>query len=416
MSQTLSSPFLRSYRQVILSPHKTKNTKFKKSAVIAMSSESGKVGNKNRIVICGGGIIGSCTAYFLSKKGLEVTVVERCDIACAASGKAGGFLALNWSSGATGKLANLSYRLHEELARELQVDYGYRKVNTLSVSFSESSKGTTDERNDVPAWITGPAKRPAVIGSPETTAQVHPRLFTKAILDNAIKNHGVVVKIGKVEAIQTSDTTKKVTGVLVDGEIVPADSVVVAMGPWSSQLKLIGQLTSISGLKAHSIILKPKDPEVITADMLFTHYVTKEGKKYEPEIYPRPNGEVYMCGMSEEVQVPEDPSEIVPSSGSSPALRQMAATISSHLATADCTAEQACFLPCSEDGLPVIGPIPGVEGAFVATGHSCWGILMAPATGLAMAELIAEGEAKSVDLRPFYPQRFLAASSRRRRW
>ena len=38
-------------------------------------------------------------------------------------------------------------------------------------------------------------------------------------------------------------------------------------------------------------------------------------------------------------------------------------------------------------------------------GHSCWGILNGPATGLVMAELIAEGKASSVDIRRLDPQR-----------
>ena len=41
-----------------------------------------------RVVICGGGVIGACTAYFLSRRGVDVTVVERTEVA-AAAGKAG---------------------------------------------------------------------------------------------------------------------------------------------------------------------------------------------------------------------------------------------------------------------------------------------------------------------------------------
>ena len=57
------------------------------------------------------------------------------------------------------------------------------------------------------------------------------------------------------------------------------------------------------------------------------------------------------------------------------------------------------------DGLPLIGRVPGLEGAYVATGHSVWGILNAPATAEAVAELIADGEARTVDLSPFDPGR-----------
>jgi glycine/D-amino acid oxidase-like deaminating enzyme len=48
----------------------------------------------------------------------------------------------------------------------------------------------------------------------------------------------------------------------------------------------------------------------------------------------------------------------------------------------------------------------------VATGHGPWGILNAPATGLALAELIADGTARSVDLRPFDPSRLPPARAR----
>jgi glycine/D-amino acid oxidase-like deaminating enzyme len=52
-----------------------------------------------RVVICGGGVIGACTAHFLSLRQVEVIVVERTGVACAASGKSGGFLALDWCDG-----------------------------------------------------------------------------------------------------------------------------------------------------------------------------------------------------------------------------------------------------------------------------------------------------------------------------
>ena len=62
--------------------------------------------------------------------------------------------------------------------------------------------------------------------------------------------------------------------------------------------------------------------------------------------------------------------------------------------------------PTFADGVPVIGAVPGVPGAFVASGGGCWGILCGPATGLALSELLLDGAAASVDLTPFSPQRF----------
>ena len=71
-------------------------------------------------------------------------------------------------------------------------------------------------------------------------------------------------------------------------------------------------------------------------------------------------------------------------------------------------ARQACFRPVTHDSLPLIGKIPVAPGAYVATGHSVWGILNAPATGEAMAELILDGAASTVDLLPFDPGRLPA--------
>ena len=88
-----------------------------------------------RIVICGAGVIGAAVAYYLSLRGVAVTVIERCGVACAASGKSGGFLALDWCDNSPlAPLARKSFQLHAELAQTLGVDYGYRRLTTLAVA------------------------------------------------------------------------------------------------------------------------------------------------------------------------------------------------------------------------------------------------------------------------------------------
>lgn len=72
---------------------------------------------------------------------------------------------------------------------------------------------------------------------------------------------------------------------------------------------------------------------------------------------------------------------------------------------------QACMRPCTTDGNPVMGAIPHVQGAYISAGHNCWGILWAPASGLCMAELVATGECKTVNLLPFSLDRFTKKSS-----
>ena len=53
--------------------------------------------------------------------------------------------------------------------------------------------------------------------------------------------------------------------------------------------------------------------------------------------------------------------------------------------------------------IPLIGKIPDVQDAYVATGHSVWGMLNGPETGEAITEVIADGQTGTVDLTPFNP-------------
>src|SRR5258706_4344742 len=90
------------------------------------------------VIVCGAGVVGASIAYFLARRGIAVTVVERTGVACAASGKSGGFLALDWCDGSPlGPLARASFTLHAELAAELGTDYGYPRMETLMLAARE---------------------------------------------------------------------------------------------------------------------------------------------------------------------------------------------------------------------------------------------------------------------------------------
>ncbi|KAI8465489.1 MAG: hypothetical protein J3K34DRAFT_525348 [Monoraphidium minutum] len=39
---------------------------------------------------------------------------------------------------------------------------------------------------------------------------------------------------------------------------------------------------------------------------------------------------------------------------------------------AEVEAAQVCYLSVTGDGLPLIGMVPGAHGVFVGAGHSCW--------------------------------------------
>ena len=100
----------------------------------------------------------------------------------------------------------------------------------------------------------------------------------------------------------------------------------------------------------------------------------------------------------------------MPDEGAIDRLEAMCARLSPVLARSPILARQACFRPVTRDGLPLIGRLPGLANAYVATGHSVWGILNAPATGETMAELIVDGAARTVDLAPYDPARMPPAA------
>jgi glycine/D-amino acid oxidase-like deaminating enzyme len=350
------------------------------------------------VVVCGAGVMGAAVAYFLAQRGVTVTVVERSGVACAASGKSGGFLALDWCDGSPlGPLARASFALHAGLAKAIATDYGYRRMDTLMLAARERGGLTGGHRVAAPPWLDGAGIVTAALGSTDTTAQVHPARFTAALLEAA----RVPVRPGVVEALVQRDGALR--GVRVDGQTLEADAVVLALGPWTS--RVAGTLLPrIRGLKGYSVTLAAPD---VPPHALFVDYRTADGRALEPEIFPRPDGEVYVCGMADPQPLPESADGVEVNEASCAVLAGAAARVSTTLAAARILRRQACYRPVTDDGLPLIGRVPGVAGAYVATGHGPWGMLNAPATGLALAELIADGAASLVDLRPFDPVRLL---------
>jgi glycine/D-amino acid oxidase-like deaminating enzyme len=350
------------------------------------------------VVVCGAGVVGASVAYFLARRGIAVTVVERTGVACAASGKSGGFLALDWcDSSPVGPLARASFALHATLARELDADYGYRRMDTFMVVARERGTPSGGHRVTPPKWLDGAGVVAGVLGSTETTAQVQPARFTTALLD-AARARGATLRIGVVQDVLRRDGAAR--GVSVDGAALEADAVVLALGPWTTRVAR-GLLPTVYGLKGYSVTLAAPG---VPAHALFVDYRAADGRAFEPEIMPRPDGDVYICGMADPQPLPDSAEGVLVDDAACDLLARAAGRVSGALAAATVTRRQACYRPVTEDGLPLIGPVPGLAGAYVATGHGPWGMLNAPATGEVLAALIT-GAAPALDLSPFDPAR-----------
>ena len=332
-----------------------------------------------------------------------MTILERTGVGCAASGKSGGFLAFDWCDGTPLQaLARRSFGLHAELAETLGGhEWGYRRLSAYAATAGGGAADRT--RHDArPTWLAAGVRVQSRIASEETAAQVQPAAFTTALM-RAARAQGAELRIGAVTGLLRRDRDGPVTGVRVEGDELPADSVVIAMGPWSAVAAEWLPLPPVHGLKGHSLVFETGAD--VPAEAVFLDYVDRDGTTHFPEIFPRADGTTYVCGVSSEAALPADPATVGADPGAFDRLHAMCREISPALAAAKVVARQACHRPVTADGLPLIGAVPGVPGAYVATGHSVWGMLNAPATGEALAQAIVDGTAHSVDLASFDPAR-----------
>jgi glycine/D-amino acid oxidase-like deaminating enzyme len=352
-----------------------------------------------RVVICGGGVIGACTAYFLVRRGVEVTVVERSEVASSASGKAGGFLARDWCRGSPlDALARRSFALHASLRDEIGGDWGFQRLT----AYSGLVVGAHDRRRHAPAeleWLSDGILIAAQLSTTETTAIVHPRSFTLAMM-HAAERHGARLHRGQLTGLAHSG---KVDGVEVDGVALPADAVVIAMGPWSLQAAQWLRIPPVFGQQSPSLVYNTGSD--VPAEALFLDHQEDDGNAVTIEVFPRADGSTHVTTFSDSAPLPLDPADVKPAPEAIARLQTICERLSPAFRADRIVARQACFRPVTQDGLPLIGKVPGCEGAYIATGHSVWGILNAPATGEAMAELIADGATRTTDLAPFDPAR-----------
>jgi len=364
----------------------------------------------DRIVIAGAGLHGAALAYYLTKRGEKPLIVERHSVGAAASGKGGGFLARDWGSGPTIQLHRKSFELHAELAKELGID-SYRRLPVLSLTPGKRSKRT---KNICP-WLDGDGVADTRYMDQEGGAQVAPYELVTKLVEAAVAG-GAELRIGAVEGIVKSDDASRVEAVTVDGEAVPCRAFAVTMGPWAALAQdWFDMPVPMTGIKSTSIVFKD-DVNAVEPFALFCGEDDRYGTHLE--VYPRASGEVYLCGIGgseyvdgERLRAGEYPPGSVHADPARVKAAAAAFTSYSKRLGGEPSTVQACMRPCPPDAMPYMGRVPKFTNAYMSAGHNCWGILWAPVSGLAMSELIVDGQASCVDLRPFDPSRFAPKAS-----
>ena len=378
---------------------------------------------KPHVIIAGAGIMGCATAYYLARDfGVASTLVDPSGrIAPAASGRAGGFLSLDMNDHSpVGPLARRSFALHQELANELPDPIDYRRVTCAAIGIGQrsTSKPQGQKLKGI-EWAEG-ARGVQPLGDESTTAQVHPDKLCQALWRQTqqlapgcrLVQGRVVGPVVEKSEDDTDDQTMVMTGaeILVQDDDdndtttttttkIPGTKLVYASGPWTS--------SAMTGVKYHSVVVPT--PTVLTQCVFFSGLG-------DPEVYVRPDQTAYCTGFpdnpvrvterpGEEVVRPEKVQQILD------AVRQTSNLVldngdddgSTNMINNDMIT-QSCYLPCTPDGLPFLGQWEA-DHSYIVTGHSCWGILMGPASGEALAHLIVTGRSPHVDLTPFDPHR-----------
>jgi glycine/D-amino acid oxidase-like deaminating enzyme len=329
----------------------------------------------------------------------------------------------------------------------------------------------------MPAWLDGETGPISALGMGDDTAQITPTEFVCKMLER--HQDRIRVVLGTCTGVETEEVagdddndgeaTRRVTAVnYVDQGTgaerrLPCDAFVVSNGPWACQAEdwLGGRVQlPMEGVKSTSIVWEPpSDGSSVDATALFCGEDSRYGTHLE--VYPRPDGTVYLCGIGGSDYVPRDAlkrgafRDECPPKDSRVEAAQAAFTAMSYRYrdSGKLAVTQACMRPCPPDALPYMGRIPGHVGAYINAGHNCWcvakkssvycipksvfparviltllcpscrfsfallhttrGIAWAPAAGKAMAELILEGRATCLDLSPFDPGRYTPSAAQR---
>jgi len=358
------------------------------------------------VVVVGGGIIGLATAWRLRRRGLSVTAIERSHTGGATSHVAAGMLApvAEVEFGETGRRvldlglrsAELWPRFASELsdaagipvellatgtlllardedeARELERQLQFRQSLGLRVARLRPSRARELE----------PALAPTLRMALEVPDDhsVDPRSVLVA-LRSACESAGVQLREHThVAAVELDGAGERVIGVaLGDGERVSAGEVVLAAGPWTSAIAGLPTDAQVPVRPVKGQILRLRDPE---GSGLISRVLRFEGGY----LLPRGDGR-YVLGATME----ERGFELTPTAGGVYELLREARELVPGVSELEIEELSVGLRPSTPDNAPAIGR-GALAGLTWATGHHRNGILLAPLTAQAVAELIAPGD------------------------
>ena len=369
------------------------------------------------IVVVGAGIAGAATAYFLTRHGAaNVLLLDKGGVAAGATGYSAALMRVSYAHPGLLELARRSWDINMRWDEEVgEGTNGFRKVGVLYVVGPEDAREFMGHRDRLrELGIRGEFLEPDDVrrhfpyfnvddmagclyepeggygdGSSAATSLVEAARKGGATFRPDTGASTILVEGGRVHGVTTPDGT------------VESPVVVVAAGAWSGNLlHTAGVSLPIRAQRMSAVILE-RPPEVPVHPAIADRVI---------DFYCRPEGDsLTLADLGHlDWQDPVDPDaqsftpthEHVERVGRH-LMRRIPAMEGATVRTGYNVAD--AFTP---DGLPALGPVPGVEGLYVATGFNGDGLKFGAVVGESMADLVLRGRARLVDLSPFDPARF----------
>lgn len=364
---------------------------------------------RSEIVVIGGGIIGCAAAAILADRGARVTLVERTAVGAGASGRNLGAIQHPFDPA-------LAPLYHDSLVR-------YRALADASGEFAMAASpvGLLLLNRDVDAALAHRARLAEAV--PELRASfLSP---DEVVLAEPLLRHGpAAVRLATGYPIPPASATTAwatlaeergarlivgaagrplvesgvATGVVLDdGTTIGADVVVVATGPWTSDLLDDGgrsariratwgvtlQLRLDGDAPRH--IVEEDEVDAINRAAAATERASRVVDGDPPSLFSLASaGGISTLGST---FLPSEPDPV----RIAPLLLRRAAEFLPLIETAEVLERRICARPQSVDGRPFIGPVAGVDGMFVCAGHGPWGISAGPASAAMVARAILDG-------------------------
>ncbi len=372
------------------------------------------------VIIIGAGIVGTATAYELTRRGVAVTLLDRAGISEGTTGLGeGDVLCSDKDSGPELQLAVAGMAVYHELEELVGAPARIRRKGALIVHpdgrtwAAEPARAERLRAAGVQARLVDPDEVRAL--EPRLTGPLHgalyaasdlqcdPRAIARALAALADENGAKVRTGAEVATIEPGSGVR-----LVGGERLRASAVVLAAGPWSARLAASagfplpleprkGQLTRLRLPEPDPSFLRRK---IVDGQYLLAVGDAGAGRQISTVVETSWDGHVIVGSSRErsgfDSTIDEDLAR---------AVQERAAKLVPEVARLAPDSSWVGFRPWLPDGLPAIGPSRLADGFWVATGHEGAGVALGPITGRVLAQAIT-GERPSVSLSPFDPDRF----------